>query len=101
MIFGPGGIFGDAKLMIHDTVERPDGTTAMVPMSEEDAAQAMAQHHAKDDAANESMAMRIDQYALNFERSRHLCEAKGDLQDIAAMIKDGLPPQVRSDLSSS
>ena len=70
-------------------------------MSEEDAAQAMAQHDATEDAANESMAMRIDQYAFNLERIRHLCEANGDLQEIAAMIRGGMPPQVHQDIPVS
>jgi hypothetical protein len=94
---GKDGLFGGATVVMH--TQNEDGV--LVPMSEEAAAAAMAQHDAQQDAENESMGLRIDQYALNLQRMQQICHAKGDPQEIVALITEGMPPQVRPAIISS
>jgi hypothetical protein len=101
LLHGPGGLFEGAKLITYTTVEHDDGTTEMMPLSEEDAAKMWSELDAKEDAEHESMGLRVDQYELNLERIRHLCAVKGDLQEIVAIITDGLPPKIVQDISPS
>jgi hypothetical protein len=97
LICGPDGLLGDAKIVIYGD----DGSGVLKPMSDEEASAAMAQQDAKEDAENEAMALRIDQYELNRQRIVHLCEVKGDLQEVAAIIEGGMPPQVRRGIATS
>jgi len=96
-IWGEDGIFGGAKLVPYAADE--DGV--LHPVSEEDAKAAMAKHDAEEDRANESIALRVDQYALNLEQIRRICQAHGDLQAVVTIITEGLPPQLRQLVSPS
>jgi hypothetical protein len=91
LLFGPEGLFGGAKMVMY----QDDGSGTLKPPSEEDSAAALAAHHAQEDAENESIALRLEQYELNRERLAYLCRVKGDLQEIAAIIEHSMPPQVR------
>ena len=91
LVFGPEGLVGDSTIVLY----QDDGSRVLKPMSEEDAATAMTAHDAREDAKNASMALRLDQYDLNLERLAYICTVKGDLQEIAAIIEGGMPPQVR------
>jgi hypothetical protein len=97
MMFGPEGLFGGRKVVMY----QDNGSGGLKPMSDEDAVAAMAARNALTDAKNASMALRLDQYALNLERLRYLCTVKGDLQEMAAIIETGMPPQVRSTMVPS
>jgi hypothetical protein len=97
LLFGPEGLFGSAKIVMY----QDDGSGILKPMGEVDAAAARAAHDAQEDATNESMASRVEQYDLNLERLAYLCRVKGDLQEIAAIIESGMPPHVRSPILGS
>jgi hypothetical protein len=101
LVFGPGGLFGDATLVMYQEVTSEDGEAVLVPMNADEAATARAQRDAHQDATNASVARRLDQYDLNRERLAHLCRGHGDLQEIAAIIEGGLPPQVRREIVPS
>ncbi len=89
---GPQGLFAGGPVLDVDAgrVLTPD-----------EAAARQAEHAAKEDRAHEAMALRIDQYALNLEQIRQICQAKGDLQVIVTIITEGLPPQLRQPVSPS
>jgi hypothetical protein len=91
LMFGPKGLFGGSKIVAY----ADDGSGVLKPMSAEDSVAALAAHNAQEDAKNSSMALRLDQYDLNLERLAYLCRVKGDLQEMAAIIENGMPPQVR------
>jgi hypothetical protein len=91
-LWGPDGLFGGVKRVMY---------TEQGPMDEQESADAIARLEAKEDAENESMGLRVDQYELNLERIRHLCAVKGDLQEIVAIIHDGLPPKIVQDILPS
>jgi hypothetical protein len=91
LIFGPEGLFGGSKIVTY----ADDGSGVLKPLSEKDSAAALAAHDAREDRKNASMALRVDQYDLNLERLAYLCRVKGDLQEMAAIIERGMPPQVR------
>jgi hypothetical protein len=91
LLFGPNGLFGGAKIVMY----QDNGSGVLKPLSKEDSAAALAAHDAQEDAKNESMVLRLEQYDLNLERLAYLCRVKGDLQEIAAIIEGGMPPQVR------
>jgi len=97
LLFGPEGLFGSTEIVMY----QDDGSGVLKPMSEADAAAARAAHDAREDATNESMASRVDQYHLNLERLAYLCRVKGDLQEIAAIIESGMPPQIRPPIVAS
>ncbi len=97
LMFGPEGLFGGSKIVTYDD----DGSDVLKPMSAEDSVAALAAHNAQEDAKNASMALRLDQYDLNLERLAYLCRVKGDLQEIAAIIEGGMPPQVRPSIEVS
>jgi hypothetical protein len=101
LLFGAGGLFGDAQVVMYQEATDEDDKTVLVPMSAEASAAAMAQRDAKEDAANESMAQRLDQYELNRERLAYLCTVQGDLREIAAIIEGGMPPHVRQEIVAS
>jgi hypothetical protein len=101
LLHGPEGLFAGAKVQMCRMVEQADGTQAQVPMDAEEAAQVMASRDAKEDTANESIGLRIDQYALNLERMQRICQDHGDLQEIVTIICDGMPPQLRRPVSPS
>jgi hypothetical protein len=101
LLFGAGGLFGDAQVVMYQEATGADGEAVLMPMSAEASAAAMAQRDAKEDAANESMAQRLDQYELNRERLAYLCTVQGDLQEIAAIIEGGMPPHVRQEIVAS
>jgi hypothetical protein len=100
-MFGPGGLFGDAQVVMYQEATGADGEAVLVPMSAEASAAARARRDAQQDAANASVARRLDQYDLNRERLAHLCSVHGDLQEIAAIIEGGMPPQVRQEIVPS
>jgi hypothetical protein len=91
-LLGPQGLFKPGPV-----VDLDEGRV----LSAEEAVARRAQHDAKEDHANESIALRIDQYALKLEHIRRICEAKGDLQTVVTMITEGLPPQLRQLVSPS
>jgi hypothetical protein len=101
LMFGAGGLFGDAQVVMYHEATGDDGEAVLVPMSAEASAAAMAQRDAQKDAANASVARRLDQYDLNRERLAYLCTVQGDLQEIAAIIEGGMPPQVRREIVAS
>ena len=101
LMFGPGGLFGDATLVMYQEVTNEDGEAVLVPMHADEVALAKAQRDAHQDATNVSVARRLDQYDLNRERLAHLCRVHGDLQEIAAIIEGGMPPQVRQEIVPS
>jgi hypothetical protein len=101
LISGPGGLFGDAKIVMYQEAVSEDGEKVLVPMSDEESAAGIAQRDTQEDAQNESMARRLDQYELNRERPAYLCRIKGDLQEVAAIIEGGMPPQVRPGIATS
>jgi hypothetical protein len=90
-VFGSGGLFGGSKIVMY----QDDGLGVLRPVSDEDAATAWAAQDAQEDAHNESLALRLDQYELNRDRLVYLCTVKEDLRDVAAIIEGGMPPQVR------
>jgi hypothetical protein len=65
------------------------------PASDRKSVTALAACNAKQDAANGSIALRLDRYALNRARLGPLCIVKGDLQEIAVIVESGMPPQVK------
>jgi hypothetical protein len=101
LMFGAGGLFGAAQVVMYQEATGADDEVVLVPMSAQASAAAMAQRDAKEDVANESMAQRLDQYELNRERLAYLCTVQGDLQEIAAIIEGGIPPQVRREIVAS
>jgi hypothetical protein len=96
-IWGEGGLFGGATIVMHTQDE--DGV--LHPMSEEESKDALAMHDADKDRANESMALRVDQYDLNLGHIRRICHERGDLREIVTIINDGLPPTLRQPISPS
>jgi hypothetical protein len=94
MMWGPGGIFGGATFVSYDLDEQR-------PLSEEETKAKMAAHDAAEDRAHESMALRVEQYELNLRRIRTICEQRGDLQEVAHVIREGLPPQVKPPMTLS
>jgi hypothetical protein len=96
-MFGPKGLFGGRKIVMY----QDDGSGVLTPMSEDDSAAALAAHEARQDAKNESRALRLEQYDLNLQRLADLCRVQGDLQEIAAIIEGGMPPQVRPAIAPS
>jgi hypothetical protein len=72
-----------------------------VPMNDEDSAAALAAYDARQDIANASMALRVEQYELNLQHIRRICETKGDLQAVVRVIEEGMPPTIRQSTSWS
>lgn len=97
LVFGPEGLFGGAKIVMY----QDEGSGVLKPMSAEASAAALAAHDAQEDAKNESMGLRLEQYDLNRERLAYLCRVKGDLQEMATIIEHGMPPQVRPEIMPS
>jgi hypothetical protein len=89
-LFGPGGLFGDARMA--QAVEQPDGTVTMVPMNDEDKKGAHAAYRAQQQAHCESVAGRIDQYELNLSLIQRICDQQGPLSHVVRIIEDGMPP---------
>ena len=78
-----------------------EGHEAMIEMSPEEFRTQRAPQDAKEDRANESVANRIDQYELNLERILVICQQLGDLQEVAHILIEGMPPQVTRPMTLS
>jgi hypothetical protein len=87
--------FADAKT--YQVGEDEDGNTVMAEMTPE----AQAASDAEQNRQHESMAQRVDQYELNLDRIRVICQQGGSLQETATLITEGLPPQVNRPISLS
>jgi hypothetical protein len=98
-VFGPGGLFGDAPAA--RAVEQPDGTVTMVPMSPEEAAAAHVEACTRERTRHESVAARMDQYALNLSLIQRLCAQQGPLADVVRIIEGGMPPLSPTGLNPS
>jgi hypothetical protein len=97
LIFGPDGLFGRAKLVRYEH----DGSGVLKPVHEEDAGPMWATEDAKEDAKNESMGLRLDQYELNIQRIAQIFAVNGHVGEIAIIIETGVPPQVRTAIVAS
>jgi hypothetical protein len=65
--------------------ETADGQKVMAEMTDLD----RQFSDAEEDAARAAMAGSVDQYPLNLERIRHICQEKGDLAEVAIIIRAG------------
>ena len=74
-----------------------EGNQHMEEMDEED----LAAYDAEQNRQHESVANRVEQYELNLERIRVICQQQGSLQEVAALITDGMPPQVTRPINLS
>jgi hypothetical protein len=91
-LWGPQGLFGGGQVIDLD---------AGRVLTSDEAATRQAEHADKEDRAHEAMALRIDQYVLNLEHIRRICQGKGDLQAVVSIITEGLPPQLRQPINPS
>jgi hypothetical protein len=96
-MWGPEGLFGGSTLVGYAVDD--DGVSRRLSDKEINASQ--AERDAKEDRAHEAMANRIDQYELNLDHIRRICEVQGDLHAVATMITEGFPPQLRQSVSPS
>jgi hypothetical protein len=76
--------------------EDAEGNRVMVEMTPADHVAYDAEQHRQ----HESVAPRIDQYEINLERIRVLCQQQGDLAEVSYLIREGMPPQVRRPFTS-
>jgi hypothetical protein len=60
-----------------------------------------AARDAEEGRKHDSVANRVEQYELNLARIRVICEQEGSLQEVATLITEGMPPQLRQPVSPS
>jgi hypothetical protein len=74
-----------------------EGNQHMEEMDEED----FAAYDAEQKRQHESVVNRVEQYELNLERIRVICRQQGSLPEVAALITEGMPPQVTRPITLS
>jgi hypothetical protein len=77
--------------------EDQDGHTVMAEMTPDD----QAVYDAEQIRQHASVAQRVEQYELNLQRIRLICQQQGLLTEIITLITEGMPPQIRQPISSS
>ncbi len=94
-LFGPQGFL--SELTMYQMGEDEDGQRVMAPMSSEEKDASIVERYAE----NLSMTAMIDQYEVNIETIRRLAHRQGSLDEIASIIRHGLPsiPRPPSTLS--
>jgi hypothetical protein len=96
-LHSPDGPLGGVRFVMYDKNEEG----VLVPISEEESAAAMAAYDAREDTKNESMGLRVEQYELNLQHIRRICQTRGALTEVVSIIEEGMPPTLRQPLSTS
>jgi hypothetical protein len=86
---------------VYEISEDAEGNSVMKALTPEEWQAKEAAHDAKEDRKHESVANRVEQYELNLERIRVICQQEGSLQEVATLITEGMPPQLRQPISPS